>query len=677
MAVDGIESVRRGHKIISKAPNEPWKGVTNPISIEPPKDSDWISTDALMDELKKMNCFETEKESRLREKVLGLIQMHVRAFVRETYLAAGASPEQADQAGGKIYTYGSYRLGVHGPNSDIDTLIVCPRRVTREDFFERFGKMLNDWDLCTKVVPVPGAFVPIITAVISGIEFDFAFGMIQRDKVPPDLNLMDDSVLKGIDERGARSLNGSRVTDSILDLVPNVDTFRDSLRAIKVWAKRRGIYSNVMGFLGGVQWAMLVARTCQMYPNAAPSVIVARFFILLSGWRWPQPVLLRKLDTPSGVAATMNLKTWNPLIYPTDRNHIMPIITPAYPSMCSTHSVTTSTLEVIKDELLRGKLIVEKIMAQPGSSWAELFEESDFFTKYKWYLGIIVSTGNLEAMHQWAGTVESKLRQLIILLQDNTPIIKIVRPFPDGFMREHICVGENEIREAASGNATTTAQTRDPSEYEGQETSRVFTTTFYLGLDLQKRQNTGEKQQMDISFPTSQFAKICKSWELYDEPTMGIAVKAIKGRDIPPELKRLTPVAGADGKALKRRTTAKVNGHEEANGSSLADGPRMKRQKSNPMASNGDESSIASSSTGVVTGNGTISHPPRHESTFPDASRLSAEAAAIDAPPPTAEEMASYATAAAGVADGPNTDGRLVIPSSEGQQVAVGGDGVA
>ncbi len=107
------------------------------------------------------------------------------------------------------------------------------------------------------IQPVPEAFVPIIKAVISGIEIDFAFGMIQRDKVsfqhrggqqnphhlileqvPPDLNLMDDSVLKGIDERGARSLNGSRVTDSILDLVPNVDTFRDSLRAIKVWAKR-------------------------------------------------------------------------------------------------------------------------------------------------------------------------------------------------------------------------------------------------------------------------------------------------------------------------------------------------------------------------------------------------------------------------------------------------------
>ncbi len=31
--------------------------------------------------------------------------------------------------------------------------------------------------------PVSEAFVPIIKAVISGIEIDFAFGTIQRDKV--------------------------------------------------------------------------------------------------------------------------------------------------------------------------------------------------------------------------------------------------------------------------------------------------------------------------------------------------------------------------------------------------------------------------------------------------------------------------------------------------------------
>ena len=47
--------------------------------------------------------------------------------------------------------------------------------------------------------------------------------------------------------------------------------FRMALRAVKLWAKAQGLYSNVLGYLGGFSWAVLVAKACIEMHQSHPS----------------------------------------------------------------------------------------------------------------------------------------------------------------------------------------------------------------------------------------------------------------------------------------------------------------------------------------------------------------------------------------------------------------------
>jgi poly(A) polymerase Pap1 len=55
---------------------------------------------------------------------------------------------------------------------------------------------------------VPEAYVPVINAVISGISIDFLVARLALSSIPEDLTLADDNLLRNLDERCVRSLNG-------------------------------------------------------------------------------------------------------------------------------------------------------------------------------------------------------------------------------------------------------------------------------------------------------------------------------------------------------------------------------------------------------------------------------------------------------------------------------------
>lgn len=189
----------------------------------------------------------------------------------------------------------------------------------------------------------------------------------------------------------------------------------------------------------------------------------------------------------------------------------MPIITPAYPSMCATHNISLSTKAVLLRELARGGDIVDKIFMKQ-LTWNDLFSRHSFFTQdYKYYLSITASSRTKEAESIWSGLVESKLRHLVGAL-DRKGTISVSHPFPKGFERTHIVSNDQDAEAVKNGSTKyqdkgikteTTDEIGDPTHTVAAQngimnpesaeatnktpedgTRTLYTTTYYIGLEM-------------------------------------------------------------------------------------------------------------------------------------------------------------------------------------------------
>lgn len=473
--------------------NGQYLGVTEPISLGGPSEFDYTKTAELEKFLVSAGLYESQEEAVRREEVLGRLDQIVKVWVRKISRSKGFSEQVVQEANAKIFTFGSYRLGVHGPGADIDTLCVGPRHATREeDFFIELYEMLAEMPEVTELHPVPDAHVPVMKFKFNGISIDLLYAKLSLWVIPEDLDISQDSILRNADEQTVRSLNGCRVTDQILRLVPNIQNFRTTLRCMKLWAKRRGVYSNVAGFLGGVNWALLVARICQLYPNALPSMLVCRFFRVYTQWRWPNPVMLCAIEE-----GPLGLPVWDPRKNPRDRLHQMPIITPAYPCMNSSYNVSSSTLRVMTEEFQRSNQICEELELNKVG-WNILFEPYPFFEAYKNYLEIDISAEGEDDLRKWKGWTESRLRLLTLKIERQTFGMLQCHPHPDDFS--------------------------DPQ--------RPYHCCFFMGLQRKQGMPIQEGEQFDIRVTVDEFRHSVKMYTLW-KPGMEINVSHIKRRSIP------------------------------------------------------------------------------------------------------------------------------------------------
>jgi len=380
---------------------------------------------------------ECEAGMKWRERIISELETSLRLWVEES--------ESLDLAVGhvsaRIVPYGSFRLGVVDKQSDLDLLAVLPQQITREEFFTDFCAGLGKGEVVKELRVLSTAFVPVVKFKYRGMEVDLTAVCLANFKsVPTDPLFLSQFPTEELDPRCLRSLNGYRATVAMEHMVPNVKRFRLLLRLVKAWAKRRGLYGNMVGFLGGASWAILVAKVCQLEVDSSGPIahLVFLFFDEMLRWPWPKPVALMSIIPFSG--------GWDPAINTWDRDHVMPILTPSNPQINSAINMDSATLVLIKQNLEEGRDACRAVF-EGTKTWHELLLPSSFPTEFAFYLE--VTAWAQTEVPRWFGAVESRLRWLCQMLR-NCPAISQVRiwptPFPTfkklgGFRRQDWYIG--------------------------------------------------------------------------------------------------------------------------------------------------------------------------------------------------------------------------------------------
>jgi poly(A) polymerase len=389
---------------------------------------------------------ESTDERKEREYLLEGLKGALLEWVREMAVAKGLFPdvEAAAEEGvtAQLLVSGSYRLGFNDRDGDIDTVCLCPSFVEVDDFFGAWVDKLSAYPGLEHLNALRSATVPIIELDVGGISVDIGFSRLHRPTVPASLNILDDAVLAGMDIKDIRAINGPRVTTMVYKLatppiVPggSFSTFVVVVRALRLWARRRGVYSNKHGFLGGVNLNILAAWGVQRFPAAAPARVLHLLFRALLEHPWPNPIFV---NTTVYKASDANNATAEEMVWEAARNlrHVMPLLTPAYPVSNSSFSVSRSTLNVMLGEFDRAQLICEELLgggaggwgAAAGGSgggaagggapdWAALFAPSDFFLRFPYYLAVTMADSALGPLPAWKDRVNAVVPRLIRLVR--------------------------------------------------------------------------------------------------------------------------------------------------------------------------------------------------------------------------------------------------------------------
>ncbi|OAD65217.1 hypothetical protein PHYBLDRAFT_153696 [Phycomyces blakesleeanus NRRL 1555(-)] len=323
----------------------------------------------------------------------------------------------------QILPFGSYSLGGHLANADIDVVCLAPSTVKRREFFYIFANLLRKSHLVKGIEVVERTAVPIIKCSIDSIMTDISFVSLKQPSIPPNIKLLDDGYLEGLDSVCLASMDGPRVNQFILSKVDlqHKQVFQQAMQAIKHWATQRCMYGKPMGYLNGGTWTLLLLKT---YTQASPESLTTHgllqaFFCMWAEWPWPVPVMVTD-GIPDKRGQTIPYKS-----LPESETAVMPIITPCYPVSFSAPFTTLSTLKVMTKEFKRASLILDSYFDQSESMLDKLFSEFDIIRPYKHFLKVVVSCETQKSHETWIRKMAVAIPRFVTMLEQVDDIITI------------------------------------------------------------------------------------------------------------------------------------------------------------------------------------------------------------------------------------------------------------
>lgn len=361
--------------------------------------------DALLNWL-EANATPTEEENARREEAVAHVSDACAAVL-------GTGEEQ----GSPVRLLGSGAIGVSLPGSDVDLLCLGPDDLARPQFFEEVTLLLSSAGVLTRSRAVLDAENPVLKLELCGTKVD-----LQYARLPPGVPLLapeevGSTMQLRLDPDSQRALLGFLEAGELLARVhetPGEEPFRRVLRAVRAWARARGVGSNALGYLGGFSWAVLVTHACLHAPEAMredTSALLEHFFSTYARWKWPEPVALTKMAR----------------LFRPERRDLMPVLTLLAPVANSARNVSRSTLAILREEWARGEALTKRARSGAGT-WEALFEPMDPLAQSEHFLLVEMRARTKDDLATCMGWLDGLAAGLVVALDTRTPLR--VRPYP-------------------------------------------------------------------------------------------------------------------------------------------------------------------------------------------------------------------------------------------------------